>query len=445
MILSLVSLLILTSCEPPTKVIEDDIVYTLDKTGNYYEVNGVNDYTIKSAKIKDNIHGINVNTIIKFAFQGCSNLESVDIPHTINKISNYAFYNCLKLKDINVDPNNLNYKSIDGNLYNKNADKFIKYAPGKKDECFAIPSTVITVENMAFSGVLSLKSITIPSGVSKLGEEAFSHVKNLHSIEIPASVTEVGMFAFYGCDNLTNVTINNNLKIISQCMFSYCKNLKEIKLPDSVLSLENGAFLGCSNLEKVELGSNIKYIAGSVFSECEKIKYNSYDNGLYLGNLDNPYLALVKCNSLEINNLVINENTKVIAGDALSDAKNLTNVTLVNGLISIGPCAFYECNNLLNVTIPDTVEIIGEFAFAYSGLEYAVLPNSLKEIGSDAFGACDNLTKVYYRGNEAEWNAIVISTNPSLEASTKYYYSETQPSTKGNYWYYDNDNNIVIW
>ena len=67
-------------------------------------------------------------------------------------------------------------------------------------------------------------------------------------------------------------------------------------------------------------------------------------------------------------------------------------------------------------------------------------------IGSSAFEDCDNLRSVYYQGTAEDWAKIGIdSNNIALFFATRYYYSETQPTTEGNYWHYDENGEIVVW
>ena len=85
--------------------------------------------------------------------------------------------------------------------------------------------------------------------------------------------------------------------------------------------------------------------------------------------------------------------------------------------------AFYECINLISITIPDSVTSIGEYAFLY----------------------CSNLTSVYYKGTQERWNKLSIGYgNTPFVNGARYYYSETEPTTEGNFWHYV-DGEIVVW
>ena len=66
----------------------------------------------------------------------------------------------------------------------------------------------------------------------------------------------------------------------------------------------------------------------------------------------------------------------------------------------------------------------------------------MKRIGDGAFKYSSSLTSVYYKGNASEWTQI--SGNTSLENVTRYYYSESEPTTSGNYWHYDENGDIVV-
>ena len=66
-------------------------------------------------------------------------------------------------------------------------------------------------------------------------------------------------------------------------------------------------------------------------------------------------------------------------------------------------------------------------------------------IGCEAFYNSDSLTRVYYKGAESDWLKISIDYDSTLTIATRYYYSESQPETTGNYWHYDEECNVAIW
>ena len=121
-----------------------------------------------------------------------------------------------------------------------------------------------------------------------------------------------------------------------------------------------------------------------------------------------------------------------------------------NGLpvVSIGDNAFSYCTKITSVEIGEGITIISNFFGFYecSSLQSIVIPASTTCIGLGAFSGCTSLTSVYYKGTEESWNDITIVPDfTELLNATRYYYSESEPTTSGNYWHYDENGKIVIW
>lgn len=178
-------------------------------------------------------------------------------------------------------------------------------------------------------------------------------------------------------------------------------NLKSIEIPASITEIDYGAFTRCSQLESIIVNENNQ-------------KYKSVDN----------------C-------LLTKDGKTLIAG--------CKNSIIPSTVTSIAVSAFYGCTELTNIVLPDNVEDISGMAFAYTGLTDLIIPNSIDTIYAAAFLDCKNLEKVYYIGTENDWNKIYIGfSNEDLINATRYYFSESKPVEKGNYWHYE-DNKPVIW
>ncbi len=156
--------------------------------------------SLTSITIPDSVTGI-----YSSAFSDCENLASVTIGKGVITIGEGAFTSCRNLTSITVDPDNANYSSIDGNLYNKNGTTLVLYAVGKTDTSFTIPDTVTSIGDYAFYYCQSLESVTIPDSVTDIGEYAFSGCSSLASIIIGKGVAVIDNYAFYYCKSLTEI------------------------------------------------------------------------------------------------------------------------------------------------------------------------------------------------------------------------------------------------
>ena len=77
-----------------------------------------------------------------------------------------------------------------------------------------------------------------------------------------------------------------------------------------------------------------------------------------------------------------------------------------------------------------------------------VIGNSVTTMGDMVFANCSSHLEIYYKGTAEDWADIDIPLgfgNSNLTNATKYYYSEEEPATEGNYWHYDENGNVVVW
>ena len=170
-------------------------------------------------------------------FQDCTGITSIVIPDSVISIDRSAFSGCTSLTEITVSPDNKNYSSVDGVLFNKDGSELIVYPKGNERSAYTVPDGVTSISGSIFSGCTSLTEIVIPDSVTSIGDSVFSGCTSLTEIVIPDSVTSIGVFAFSGCTSLSKVDLPKKLTTIEAGTFRDCTSLKEIVIPDSVTEI----------------------------------------------------------------------------------------------------------------------------------------------------------------------------------------------------------------
>lgn len=93
--------------------------------------------------------------------------------------------------------------------------------------------------------------------------------------------------------------------------------------------------------------------------------------------------------------VMIPDGVTVIAKNAFSKNKKITEVSMPDSVIKIGSCAFEECVKLKVVNFSKNIEIIEFYAFkGCNTLKEVHLPDTLKELGSGCFSGCEKLTSI---------------------------------------------------
>jgi hypothetical protein len=85
---------------------------------------------------------------------------------------------------------------------------------------------------------------------------------------------------------------------------------------------------------------------------------------------------------------------KTIGESAFEQCSNLNYVYLPEELTEIKPFTFHGCDSLPEIELPETLEVIGENAFAFCGLRSLKLPTTLKLIEDNAFMKCEHISFV---------------------------------------------------
>lgn len=203
-------------------------------------------------------------------------------------------------------------------------------------------------------------------------------------VVIPATyngkpVTSIGEFALCERHSLTSITIPNSVTSIGHYALNYNSYLTSF-----VVAEDNTAY---------------RTIDGTIYSKDGTVLV-TYPTGKVDTNLTIPNGvttigedAFYCCRNLT--SVMIPNSVTVIGSSAFSSCEKLTNVTIPDSVISIGDCAFNYCSGLTSITIGNSVTSIGSSAFsACRALTSVAIPDSVESIGDAAFAGCDNLTSI---------------------------------------------------
>ena len=428
------------------------------------------------------IAGYEVKWIGYAAFRDCIGITSIVIPDSVISIAVSAFSGCTSLTEITVSPDNKNYSSVDGVLFNKDMSILVDYPAGNNRSTYTVPDGVTQIVDSAFSGCTSLSKvklsnnltiieagtfrgctslteITIPDGVTVIRggwydydshNGAFSGCTSLKEIVIPDSVTGIGESAFFGCQSLKEITIPDSVMGIGEYAFEGCTSLAEIVIPDSVTEIGWSAFSGCTSLSKVKLPNSLTKIGDYAFYYCKnlteitipdsvtEISWSAFEGCTSLAEITIPdsvtsigEYAFSGCTSLsEITVSPDNKNYSSVDGVLFNkDGSELivypkgnkrSTYTVPDGVTKIEYGAFCDCTSLAEITIPGSVTEIGESAFSgCTSLKKITIPDSVTKIKDFAFKNCSTIKIVCYLGTRAQWQEIIIGAdNEALTNAT---------------------------
>ena len=239
-------------------------------------------------------------------------------------------------------------------------------------------------------GNRNLTEYTVRKGTRVICDRAFEDCSSLTSLTLPSSLQSIGDRAFFGCKSLTSLTLPSSLQSIGDSAFRYCSSLTSLTLPSSLQSIGDGAFSGCTSLRSVICNKFYKVI------------------GQMLLSADGTQVIAYWGKNSEV---TIPEGVQSIGDSVFSCCSSLTSLTLPSSLQSIGDRAFLGCKSLSSLTLPSSLQSIGDSAFGWcSSLTSLTLPSSLQSIGYGAFR--DSLSTLYIpAGTEAHFKSILDAEN----------------------------------
>ena len=331
------------------------------------------------------------------------------------------------------------------------------------------------------------RDVTIPYmlggyEVRNIGSDAFKGNSYLQRVTIPWHVREINSGAFYSCVNLYELKLSEGLERIGNEAFYGCQSLQSVEIPSSVGSVDSDAFAMCG-IRRLTLNKYCPYALSGILGDTSKLLTSltlgaetdrsisqSFFDGCHA--LSSVSIAATHAKYQVINGLVLSKDGKELVAvppgrssitipstvtslgwdvitacsnfvDTVSipgvkklsdwvigyDEKNPPKSVNLKGVRAVRNWAFEDCDTLASLTIPASVKIIGEDAFAgcyrlktisvakgntafkYTGgmlltkngkrlitvsrnVTTVAVPNGVQTIDDAAFAGCTKLTKV---------------------------------------------------
>ena len=390
------------------------------------------------------------------AFESCTNLRSVTLPGTLQRIGQQAFSGCTSLTQITIPEG---VTTLDMSCF-----------AGCTALCsVSLPQTALSYGKHVFAKCSSLDHLELPANLTRIPDGILKETP-IRSITIPEGVTQIGSDAFRDCTELTSICFPEGLERICSYAFENCKALKEIEFTGDPAFYEAGCFNGVTAtayypawntnwLSMANSTGSIKYvpkynvdpdalIASGTFGEnlswtvigsgkltisgtgempdvsSSTVPWRVYREALtsvviepgVTGICASAFRSCVRVESISIPDSVarigknafsscralkeirIPDGVTELTDYVFSSCSSLRRIELPEGITSIGMEAFYFCIALTDITLPEALESIGYMAFSYCGVEELTFPASFSTLDGFCFSSCENLSRIRFLG-----------------------------------------------
>lgn len=271
-------------------------------------------------------------------------------------------------------------------------------------ELVVLPKSVKKIEAYAFWECENLKTVVIGSGMTEIGDYAFANCKGLVKMSIPENIRSIGIQAFMDCVNLADIAIAPEVTDIHETAFDGCYKL--------TIHCEKGSTADKYATEFYERQKEMPEYEDvddyqkdeedtTIISPTPTPGITVTEQGEILGDskvVGNHAVVFVDSTELQVMSGNVLESEQQQTGDSNEeykdeDTRGLPKYTIVDDRI-VADQAYYKSNTLNEVILPQGIEEIGQFSFARSSINKIWISNRVKNIGYGAFYHCDSLTEL---------------------------------------------------
>ncbi|MBQ2081845.1 MAG: leucine-rich repeat domain-containing protein [Treponema sp.] len=347
-----------------------------------------------------------VSAIDKDVFTDCTSLRYMNIPSSVKSVDGGAFTSCVELSELEISASNRFYTCKDGCLCTADGKCLVAWPAVRGD--VELPETVEVLNEYAFSGCTGLVSLNMP-GVKEIQQFAFLGCRSLKSLSLSKSFMSLDKNVFEDCPSLSAITVapeNRSFKssggILTTAdgkkLLAWPSATGTIKIPDGITRIEDNAFQNQDAIKSVTLPASCREIGHQAFAACSNLSSIIMPNVVSIE-------SYAFSRSLSLSSVNIPASVRRCDGSAFAECLSLTNITVdpanKNYTASNGAILSLDGKTLVewpaaagDITIPESVEIIGTYAFNRCTKLNSVTMTSIKTVGHHAFDNCSALTAV---------------------------------------------------
>lgn len=348
-------------------------------------------------------------------------VTSIALPSSIESVDAAFVNNCQNLKTITVSEGST-YFAQDGILYNKVDDngttvQTLVRCPMAQTGQVNVFNGTTHIGNTAFLECKLVTGISLNDALTHIGSDAFNHCEALTTLQIPESVTSIESNFINHCSNLATLKVTDgNPKYITINNITYAKGDNKqytiFRVPEAaefdangtlkidqpasseVIAVGSHAFYHVKNLKVLQLPDDVKELADECFKGCGIQKFIVPQHLTVKGFSTAPFSECDNMTAFEGTNL----DEFTVNKGILFDKEEKKLIKLPNGydndthkiviphhIQEIQPCAFEGTQNIKTVELAQGTEKVPHRCFYHSKIENVLIPNSVIEIGQDAF------------------------------------------------------------
>ena len=258
------------------------------------------------------------------------------------------------------------------------------------------------------TSIVSFDELKYFTSITSIGGWAFNNATKLKSIDLSNIVT-LGAQCFMGCTSLETVNLSSKFTTVENWYgcFSGCTSLKDVGDVSGLTQMYTELFNNCNSLLSVNMSNKCTYIGSNTFSECwvlssvgDTSRVTSIDQGGFYHCTALTTLSFPECLSIgqesfrrgSLTNIEFGKLTTAVGYAQFGQCANLTQITGLTNVTSVGQEFCVECTKLISVDLGQACTSIGNYAFYQCTNLVSVGDTSgVTTINGNAFDGCTKL------------------------------------------------------